>query len=387
MLSRATTTTVVPDGRRVTRVVFLTLLLDILAFTIILPLLPRLIDYYRAQEGQSKDTLLGQLLVLIARFRAWTVVSPAIGQLSDRFGRRTVLLYTLAGNLLSCLLWAFADNFGLFLLARIIGGLSEGNVQLAVAIITDVTQRTTRSRGLAMVGIAFAIGFTVGAATCANIATSDLHRALPASGLWHLNPYAGAALFAALLIVIETVIVFGWLDETAQYRSVDVPAAYTLTFLTHDVHGFTPMQNGKLLGLVGVVSAVVQGGYVRRSAYRIGEKRIVLQGIFWLWTAALLLAFTSATVVNCLTALASMQCDDEAESMRVAKPLVRGMALGHFRSSGQLGRAAGPLLACTIYWLAGPVFCYTSGAVGVLLIALVIYMIGPDRPLSARKQA
>ncbi|KAI8052505.1 major facilitator superfamily domain-containing protein [Syncephalis plumigaleata] len=501
-LSASSATTIQPNSRRVMRVVFLTLLLDILAFTIILPLLPRLIDYYRAQEGQSKDTLL-------ARFRTWTseastlssntasapvtdkrgpsgspldtvllggalgslfsflqfIISPVIGRLSDRFGRRVVLLYTLIGNLLSCLLWAFANDFTVFLLARIVGGLSEGNVQLAVAIITDVTHRTTRSRGLAMVGIAFAIGFTVGPAMGAYFASWDIQQTFPTLAHWHLNPYSGAALFASLLIIIETIIILVWLDETSQYRKTTTtttsPATlatassassmqlryknlnilnrihflhlflfsgmeYTLTFLTHDVHGFTPMENGKLLSLVGIVSAAVQGGYVRRSAYRIGEKRIVLQGIIacaiallavaqsahtgkqsWLWISAIFLAVTSATVVNCLTSLASMQCDDEAEltnnnnnsnnnnrkeishssstTTRLASQLTRGMALGHFRSLGQLGRAAGPMLACTIYWLAGPVFCYTSGAIGVLVIAAIVYAVGPDRPLNIRK--
>ncbi|KAI9593747.1 major facilitator superfamily domain-containing protein [Syncephalis fuscata] len=497
-----------PNTKRVTRVVFFTLLLDILAFTIILPLLPRLIDYYRAQEEHREDTLLGQTLLFIGRFRHWTgaslsrhdppmpsmatvrgpsgspldtvllggvlgslfsflqfIASPVIGRLSDRWGRRKTLIYTMIGNWASCLLWAFAGNFTIFLLARIVGGLSEGNVQLAVAIITDVTDRATRSRGLTMVGIAFAIGFTIGPAMGAYFASWNLYQTFPALANWGLNPYSGAALFALLLITIETAAILLWLDETAQYREKVKEVAvhqentalvnarrnnltilnrihflhlflfsgmeYTLTFLTHDVHGFTPMQNGKLLGVVGIISAAVQGGYVRRSAYRIGEKRIVLQGVIacalallavaqsaytgkqsWLWLSTIFLAFTSATVVNCLTSLASMQCDDEAESTMashrnntnanannkryVSSPLAasssptdtitRGEALGHFRSLGQLGRAAGPLLACTLYWLAGPVTCYTSGAVGVLLIATIIYVVAPDRPLSARKQ-
>jgi MFS family permease len=310
----------------------------------------------------------------------------------------------------------------------------------------------------AMIGIAFAIGFTVGPAMGAYFASWNIHQTFPALTHWNLNPYSGAALFASLLIIIETIIILVWLDETAHYRKKNVSTTtaivsssashesitsmklryknlnilnrihflhlflfsgmeYTLTFLTHDVHGFTPMQNGKLLGLVGIISAAVQGGYVRRYAYRIGEKRIVLQGIIacaiallavaqsaytgkqsWLWISAIFLAFTSATVVNCLTSLASMQCDDEAElthddkkemshssSVELASQLTRGIALGHFRSLGQLGRAAGPMLACTIYWLAGPVFCYTSGAIGVLIIATIVYTVGPDRPSDIRK--
>ncbi|RKP10416.1 major facilitator superfamily domain-containing protein [Thamnocephalis sphaerospora] len=478
-----------PNARRVTRVVFIALLLDILAFTIILPLLPRLIDYYREQEGDrevsarrqqtgrggsSLDTVLlgGALGSLFSLLQF--IASPVIGHISDRIGRRTTLLGTMLGNIAACLLWVFSGNFAIFLLARIVGGLFEGNVQLSVAIITDVTDRTTRSRGLALVGIAFAIGFTVGPAMGAYFAGWNLHETFPAMANWGPNPYSGAAVLALALVTIETLFVWRKLEETAQYRGVVESAAsqttdkktptsaealsfqqrlqnlrqldrlhflhlllfsgmeYTLTFLTHDVHGFSPMQNGKLLGVVGIVSTLVQGGYVRRFAYRYGEKRLVLQGVIacalallaiaqsayaeqhigsghglsWLWVSAFLLAFTSATVVNCLTALASMQCDDEAdaasaESVATGKPtsdrvsvtriatmpqLARGAALGRFRSVGQLGRAAGPLLACTVYWLAGPVVCYVGGAVGVLCIAALVRITAPDRPCAAREK-
>jgi hypothetical protein len=324
-----------------------------------------------------------------------------------------------------------------------------------------------------MVGIAFAIGFTVGPAMGAYFAKWHPYVTFSSLVDWGLNPYSGAALLALVLVVIETILVWCKLDETIHYRQrassgititnayhIDAPTyaqrarhltqlnrlhflylllfsgmEYTLTFLTHDVHGFTPMQNGQLLGTVGIVSALVQGGYVRRSAYRIGEKRMVLQGIFacafalfaiaqsvytvqqygkgnglgWLWTAMLLFAFTSATVVNCLTALASMQCDGEMEILNsrpstvtgkavasdgvvpessitmssTVVPLARGVVLGRFRSMGQLGRAVGPLLACTVYWLYGPIACYVAGIVGMLGVAALIWLTAPERPRAA----
>ena len=130
---------------------------------------------------------------------------------------------------------------------------------------------------------------------------------------------------------------------------------------------------GILIGFIGVISAVLQGGFVRGAITRLGEGVIAQQGVFTcgfglvflavlphfvshnmisrflLYGAAVFMAFTSATVVNALTAFASLQCDENIDKL-TGKPLeehpqlAKGQALGRFRSSGQLGRAIGPLL-------------------------------------------
>jgi hypothetical protein len=153
------------------------------------------------------------------------------------------------------------------------------------------------------------------------------------------------------------------------------------------VFDWSNTQNGKLIGSIGIVSAVVQGAYVRRALTRVGELKIARRGAsscalglvalalvphfalsrpglaFRLFQgAAVCFAFTSATVVNALTALASLQCDEAPEgaaqsengkaSRVIQRPeLAKGQALGRFRSSGQLGRAIGPLLGKGVYFL------------------------------------
>lgn len=133
-------------------------------------------------------------------------------------------------------------------------------------------------------------------------------------------------------------------------------------------------QNGALIGSIGVISALIQGGYSRRATVKVGEGAMARRGVFScavglvllailpqlvaqntaaalrvLQAAAVCLAFTSATVVNSLTSYASLQCDEGIDN-ETGKPiaehplLAKGKALGHFRSSGQLGRAIGPLL-------------------------------------------
>ncbi|KAJ2067341.1 hypothetical protein GGI16_009665, partial [Coemansia sp. S142-1] len=183
------------EGRRITRIVFIALLLDILSFTIILPLLPRSLEAYKAREGSDPSTLLGWTLSSVEQLRhrilGWTtsrflqqgaradlvllggmlgslysllqcVVAPVIGRVSDRLGRRRTLMVCMAGNVIWTVLWVFSSSFESFLLARVIAGLSEGNVQISNTVIADVTDASTRSKGMALVGIAFAVGFTLG---------------------------------------------------------------------------------------------------------------------------------------------------------------------------------------------------------------------------------
>lgn len=186
---------------------------------------------------------------------------------------------------------------------------------------------------------------------------------------------------------------------------------FTLTFLTFDLFDWSNTQNGKLIGSIGIISAVLQGGYVRRALTRVGELKMARRGTYscaiglvalafvphftlsrprlafrLLQGAAVCMAFTSATVVNALTAHASLQCDEAPEDADAAaaqgidggKPLkaiqrpelAKGQALGRFRSSGQLGRAIGPLLACASYWTFGPSVTYAVCAVAMTGLSL-----------------
>lgn len=170
---------------------------------------------------------------------------------------------------------------------------------------------------------------------------------------------------------------------------------FTLVFLTFDTLDYSHMQQGKLLGYMGIISALVQGGYVRRRVEKIGEKTLVVQGmvsgavglyclasvvdskypIYWLYGGVTLLAFTSGTVVNCLTSLASLQCFDDSEN---DDALSKGQALGEFRSFGQLGRALGPISACGLYWVFGPGACYGMGACAMVANTWVTILTAPS---------
>jgi len=458
------------SAKSVPLVVFLALVLDLFAFTIPLPLFPRLIEWYTARESADPNGLLSRTLSAVGYLRSsvlanpavqvrkrWDVVllgglmgslfsalqflvSPKIGSLSDKYGRKNVLLFSMIGNILSALVWIQSTTFASYLLSRAIGGLSEGNVQLSIAILSDVTTPATRARTLALVGIAFSICFCIGPPIGAYLSTHPFTPSLAMTGGHELNVYATPAILTLVLLLVETLFLAVMLPETrgkgAQvdpneekpssesvavkkqsatnrlailkrlrrihflFLAVFSGVEFTLTFLSFDLFDWSNSQNGRLLGFIGVISALLQGGYVRRSISKVGEGVMARRGVSScaaalglmaslpylasyrrstatnvLYAAAACLAFTSATVVNSLTALASLQCDEptqDADGKTVAETpgLVKGRALGEFRSSGQLGRALGPLLACGLYWTIGPSKTYALGTIAMTAIAV-----------------
>ncbi|KAL5286630.1 MFSD10 family protein [Megaselia abdita] len=164
--------------------VFLSLLLDLLAFTMILPLFPSMLNYYKTNDSSGlygslsigvktfqnlvtgspdsyNSVLFGGFLGSLFSFLQF-VVSPIVGGFSDVYGRKPLLILCTLGILSSYYLWSISTNFTVFIIARIVGGVSKGNISLYMAVITDLTNVKSRGRGMALVGIAFSIGFIIG---------------------------------------------------------------------------------------------------------------------------------------------------------------------------------------------------------------------------------
>lgn len=390
-----------------------------ISFTFILPLFPKLLEFYRNVETESSQTLLSKIFSGLNAYKnsfskpindrydivllggalgsmfslCQAIASPVIGTLSDRYGRRTALLWSMVGNIASVALWCAATDFRTFLASRIVGGLSEGNVQLAMAIATDISSDEDRGKTMAMVGACFSIAFTFGPALGAALSQVTLVAA---------NPFATAAGFSLFLIVTETLYLYYALPETHPPNQSAVKGAekseksttettrrtnshallnlthftfilffsgmeFSLPFMTYDLFGYGSKESGKLLGFIGLVASILQGAVVRRM----NPLKIVQLGVLscagafiilakvenerGLYIAATLLAVTSSTVVTGLNSLSSFEASSNE----------RGGKLGNHRSFGQAGRAIGPVLFCTLYWWAGRDMAYFAGAAGM----------------------
>jgi len=415
-------------------VIFLTLFLDLVGFSIIFPLFPAMLDYY-LPGGSGTDSLLGQIIRPIADWaersgaedpRLMTAVlfggilgslysilqficAPLWGAYSDRVGRRKVLLITITGMALSYVAWFFAASFWMLVLARIVGGAMGGNLSVATAAVADSTTREKRSGGLAIVGIAFGLGFIVGPAVGGLFAKIDLAAIAPALGNYGVNPFSAPALVSFVLSVINLLWVFRCFEETlpeskrgeiaSKRKGIPVfhlfqsPEAatrrtnlvyliymlafsgmeFTLTFLAVERFAFSPAQNGGMFVFIGFVLILVQGGIVRRLATPVGEKRLALAGLACgiaaflalaianqlgpFFGALALMAFSIGLVSPTMSALVSLY-STEAD---------QGANLGVFRSAGSLARAIGPLVAAFVYFVYGSQSAYLFGALVIII--------------------
>lgn len=371
--------------------------------------------------------LLGSLFSLLQFLTA-----PVSGRLSDRYGRRPVLLLCLTGIAASYLLWLQAASFTVFVLARVVGGLSKGNVNLSSAIVTDVTSREERGRGMAWLGVAFSLGFIIGpmmgavfaavfgrdggaalyqapAAVATALSTLNIlfvYLALPESlpetrrkeltadsgdsVLDYINPAsllqfrlvkcARAAQQAALkrigLVYFLYLLVFSGVE-------------FTITFHCHTRFQYTSMQQGYMFLYMGVIMMLVQGGYVRRISENKMEK-VAVVGVALLLPSFLLFAFsysqTGLYAGFTLYALSTAVCVPcmSTVAARYGGAHQKGAVTGVFRSLGALARAVGPVMFSTLFWLTDATVCYV---VAMLAMLVPLYLVSSFRPPKTEQQA
>jgi DHA1 family tetracycline resistance protein-like MFS transporter len=172
--------------------IILVVFIDLLGFSLILPLLP-----YYAKTFNANQTTTG---ILIASYAVMQLIgAPILGRLSDRFGRRPVLLLSVFGTFLGFLLLGFANALWMLFASRIIDGLTGGNLSVAQAYISDVTDEKNRSKGLGMIGAAFGLGFIIGPVT---------------GGLLSQWGYAVPAFAAATISFLNLILIYAWLPES-----------------------------------------------------------------------------------------------------------------------------------------------------------------------------
>lgn len=307
--------------------IFVIVFVDLLGFGLILPLLP----YYAETYGASA-AMVGLLVASYAG--AQLIGAPLLGRLSDRYGRRPVLLLSVSGTLTGFLLLGFADPLGrlistlvapqaangmiigVLFLSRILDGLTGGNITVAQAYISDVTDEQNRARGLGLIGAAFGLGFIIGPA--AGGALSQGGYSLPAfvaAGVSFLNLLAIFFLLpeslsserrAEAMLRRRVPFTLRALMEALQRPTVGpllhVRFFYGLAFATFQsifslfaqAIGLMPQTTGYVLAYVGLLSVIVQGGLIGLLTKRFRENWLIITGL-WVMTGALLAwAFTTS---------------------------------------------------------------------------------------------
>ena len=340
-------------------IVFLIVFVDLVGFGIVIPILPT----YAEDLGPS-PLVLGLLMASFSIMQL--LATPLLGRLSDRYGRRPVLLLSLLGSVAGYVLFAVADSLPLLFLSRIVDGFSGGNISTAKAVIADITAPEDRARGMGLIGAAFGLGFIFGPAVGGRLA--DLASWMPGAAA------AAASLLAFVLVLVilpETRRAGGpmapRLDFASLARSVSRPGlGFVLgagflailalagfeTVFAQWLRATFDLSRGRisdLFAVLGVLAALVQGVLVGRLARRYGEARLLVGGgllaalalallpgvvgLWWLVADLALLALGIGVATPAASSLVS----------RLASAEEQGGALGLFEALRSLARVVGPL--------------------------------------------
>jgi DHA1 family tetracycline resistance protein-like MFS transporter len=376
-------------GRAALAVVYTTVFIDLLGFGIILPSLP-----YYARELGASGFRLGVLFTSYSLAQLFG--STLLGRLSDRHGRRPILLLSLAGSSASMALSGLAGSLWMLAAARALAGLFGGSIATAQAYIADATPREERARSMGLLGASIGIGFVLGPA---------LGAAILALG-WG---FAGSAFTASALAALNLLVAWRRLPESRRegvrtdrltlrgfaallarpnlwqalaatflttFAFVALEA--TLAFLVKDRFQITERRFGGMLVYVGLVVIGVQGGLIGRLTRAFGVRRVAVAGEFLMGASLLSLPFSgSAAAMLAVLGLASAgqaMCSPTLSTLvsHAGTPADHGTLLGAGQSLAAAARAASPLLAGALYD-AQPAAPYVlSGVLAALAGVLVL---------------
>ncbi|MGI8820193.1 MAG: MFS transporter [Chthoniobacterales bacterium] len=343
-------------------VLFFTVFIDMVGFGVIIPVLPLYADRFHATPLQ-----IGLLTGIYSGMQI--IFTPLLGKLSDRYGRRPVLLFSIAGTALGFALMGAGRSLLMLFVARIIAGVTGGNISIPQAYIADVTTPETRSKSMGMIGAAFGLGFTFGPMI---------------GGIMSRVSYAAPFYFAAALAAVNCALVYFILPESlsrehriAPHKKASTAEVFrhgngwmfglvvaTYFFLTGSFtimttlfalfterrFGYDAHANGYIFGFIGIVTVAVQGGLIGRAVKLFGETALSRVGL--IVTAMSLAALPFSNGLGTLLAA----CAGLAIGSSLASPTLNGLAsqmverswqgraLGVVQSAGSAARLLGPLL-------------------------------------------
>ncbi|CUS96013.1 Multidrug resistance protein [Candidatus Kryptobacter tengchongensis] len=373
-------------------VIFLTVLIDLIGFGIVIPLLP----FYALSFG-AKSYQIG-LLVSSFSFMQF-IFNPIWGRISDKIGRRPVILISVFGSFVSYLIFAFANSLFVLFLSRMLAGLMGANIATAQAYIADITPPEERAKGMGIVGAGFGIGFVVGPFI---------------GGILSKFGYNVPILFASGLSLLNFILAYKFLPEPkghkyGVYRSNYVDSVFeiardkillflyftffVITFgisinyvvfplFTKDMFDFDASHNGLLFGYIGMIGVLTQGYLVGKLTKKFKEEKILVAGTFFMGLGLLGMVFSvhfsQFLIFATFFTFGSGITTPSVLSLisRQARAEIQGVTLGFGQSLSSLARVFGPSTGGFFYGNFGHKSPFILGAMAMslsFLLAIGIY--------------
>jgi DHA1 family tetracycline resistance protein-like MFS transporter len=369
--------------------IFLVVFIDLLGFGIILPLLPYIAEKYLASPFQ-----IGMLTATYSFFQL--IASPILGRLSDRYGRKKLLIISQLGSAVGYLILGLAGNLPLLFLSRIIDGATGGNISIAQAYIADVTTKENRARGMGMIGAAFGLGFIFGPAI---------------GGFLSRFSYSAPAYFATAISLLTVLTTIFFLKETVNEKQAKVSPKTRLNFeefrnilsiypigililiffvvnlassiqqgnfalWTQKTFNYGPTQNGWLFAYIGIIAVLVQLKFLPFLTKKFNEKNILYISLVFLFLGLVLIPLIP-TPIFLYVSLFFLPF-----GMGLSNPTIQALAsenvpkeeyggtLGFLQSAGSLGRIIGPIVGGIIFQSLGKDNAFYFAGFTVLIILI-----------------
>lgn len=384
--------------------IFLTVFIDLLGFGILIPILPS----FAVKELGVSEAAIG-IAIAIYSFVQF-LFNPVFGKLSDKYGRRPVIIVCLFLNAIGYVVFAFTHSFLMLLISRVIAGIGGSSIGVAQAYIADVTTRENRSKGMGLIGAAFGLGFVFGPLI---------------GGLLSEYGYPVVGFAAAGFSFIAFILTIFYLPESLKFKEevkgqienvkrklIDFTAMrnvlrnpglailiflfFVLTFsfaniygtfalLGIKVYGFTDMQNGYMFGIIGLSSAIVQGGLIGRINKIMSKKIILIISSFLIMVMLTLIPyagnFLGLAMVSILLSYGTGTFQPTVLSLisEVASDADQGITLGLNQSLASFARVLGPLWGGFTFQYLGYSFPFLTGGAFTLIIFLITIFYLPKK--------
>jgi multidrug resistance protein len=377
--------------------IFITVFIDLLGFGILIPILPT----FSTKVLHLNESQIGITIALYSLVQLF--FNPVMGKMSDKFGRKPLIIISLFLNAVGYIIFAFSTSFPLLLLSRIVGGIGGSSIGVAQAYIADVTDKENRSKGMGLIGAAFGLGFVFG---------PMLGGLLANLGYW-VTGFASAAFSISAFIVCIFLLPESHHNRTRETKlgkmildldalknifkkpdlAVLILIYFLITFSMANIYGtfsllgykvfhFSDAQNGYMFGAMGIVSAGVQGGLLRFLAKRLKDDYLILIGAFFMSAGLALMPyggnFTGLMLFTGIMSVGGGILQPTVLSLvsRFAPENEQGVILGINQSFSAFARVLGPLWGGFVFEYLGPQFPFLTGALCIFIILLtgIIYI-------------
>ena len=371
--------------------IFLTVFIDLLGFGILIPILPS----FAIKELGVDEAAIGIAIALYSFLQF--IFNPILGKISDKHGRKPVIVVCLLINALGYVIFAFTTSYLVLLISRVVAGIGGSSIAVAQAYIADVTTKENRSKGMGLIGSAFGLGFVFGPLMGGFLSKLGYMETGLASAA-----FSFIAFIVTMILLPESNINRAEVVETKRkifnidailkaFKHPSLAILITLFFILTfsfaniygtfallgiQVYGFTDLQNGYMFGIIGLSSAIVQGGLIGPITKLLGKKRILVLGSFlimitlaiipyagnflWLAVDGIFLSLGTGMLQPTLLSLIS-EVTSEAE---------QGITLGVNQSLSALARMFGPLWGGITFEYLGYPFPFLTGAAFMFLIVI-----------------